>query len=141
MNGFLEKNKDLKATYKNNINVGEVQVITTGACNYVNQIIQTFQLNKAANPLIATGKTAAVKYSAVKSKAQALTVSNVLTVSKVRGAEPHMKSTGNAKIIIHKATGKVTVKKGLYKVIVRVTAFGNSNYKALYETATVTIKV
>ena len=44
-----------------------------------------------------------------------------------------------------KTTGKVTVKKklkkGTYKIKVKVTAAGNSNYKALTRTVTFKIKV
>ncbi len=55
------------------------------------------------------------------------------------------KSGGNKKITINKTTGKVTVKKklkkGTYKIKVKVTAAGNSNYKTLTRTVTFKLKV
>ena len=64
--------------------------------------------------------------------------------SKGQGAKTYVKKSGNKKITIAKKTGKVTVKKGLkkgtYKVKVKVKAAGNANYKAS-KVKTVTFKV
>ena len=72
-------------------------------------------------------------------------VSKVLTVSKKQGKVTYIKDSGNSKITINKKTGKVTVKKGLkkgtFKVKVKVKAAGNVNYKALTKPATFTVKV
>ena len=57
----------------------------------------------------------------------------------------YTKSGGNKSITINKKTGKVTIKKNLkkgkYKVKIKVTAAGNSQYKAGSKTVIVTIKV
>ena len=61
-----------------------------------------------------------------------------------QGKMTYTKASGNKKIVINKTTGKVTVKKGLkkgtYKVKVKVKAAGNTNYKAS-AVKTVTFKV
>lgn len=102
-------------------------------------------IRKAANPLAIKSKAATVKYSAVKKKAQTMDVTKVITfIKKGQGATTYTKAGGNKKITINKTTGKVTVKKGLkkgaYQVKVKVTAGGNTNYKASAEKV-VTIKV
>ena len=105
----------------------------------------TFTINKAANPLAIKAKTATVKFSKVKKKAQTLKVSKVIkVVKKGQGAVTYVKKSGDKKITINKKTGKVTVKKGLkkgtYKVKVNVKAKGNANYKAS-KWKTVTFKI
>ena len=99
---------------------------------------------KYTNPMKVSGKTATVKYSAVKKKNQTVKQSKAFSVSKAQGKVTYKKSSGNSKITVSSA-GKITVKKGLkkgtYKVKVKVTAAGNSSYKKLTKTVTVTIKV
>ena len=98
-----------------------------------------------ANPMTVTGKTAIVKYTAVKKKAQTLKRYKVLTVKNNKGTTTYTKKTGNRKILVNRTTGKVTVKKGikrgLYKVTVSIRAAGNANYKALTKKATFRIRV
>lgn len=107
-------------------------------------------INKAANPLTIKAKTATVKGS-TKGKNGKLKKTKTLAVSKViaftkkgQGKLTYTKASGNKKITINKTTGKVTVKKGLkkgtYKVKVKVKAAGNTNYKAS-AVKTVTFKV
>ena len=74
-----------------------------------------------------------------------LAVSKVLTVSKAQGTVTCKKVSGNGKITVNAKTGKVTVKKGLkrgtYKVKVKVTAKGNANWKSGSKTVTFKVKV
>ena len=92
-------------------------------------------------------KTAKVKFSKLKKKSQKLAVSKVIKLTnKGQGAITYTKASGNKKITINKKTGKVTIKKGLkkgtYKVKVKVKAAGTANYKASpAKTVTFTIKV
>ena len=97
-------------------------------------------INKAANPLKIKAKTATVKGS-TKGKKGTLKKTKTLAATKViaftnkgQGSKTYVKKSGNKKITIAKKTGKVTVKKGLkkgtYKVKVKVKAAGNANYKA-----------
>lgn len=102
------------------------------------------------NPLKVTPKTAAVKYSALKKKAQTLTRSKVLTVKNAKGTVTYKlvsvtKSKFKKYFKVSSSTGKVTIKKGLkkgtYKVKVKVTAAGNDSYSKLTKTVTFTVKV
>ena len=65
--------------------------------------------------------------------------------NKGQGTRTYKKLSGNKKITINKKTGKVTVKKGLkkgtYKVKIRVRAAGNATYKAGARTVTIKIKI
>ena len=100
-----------------------------------------------ANTMKVSGKTAKVKYSKLKKKSQTLAVSKVIKFSKKgQGTKAYKKVKGNKKITINKKNGKVTVKKGLkkgtYKVKVKVKAAGNATYGAsAWKTVTITIKV
>ena len=90
------------------------------------------------------GKTVKVKYSKVKKKAQKLSVAKVITFkNKGQGTLTYKMTSRNKKITVNKKTGAVTVKKGLkkgtYKVKVKVTAAGNNNY--LPKTTGVTVKI
>ena len=128
-------------------NAGTYTVTVTGIGDYTGTAKATFTINKAANPLTVKAKTATVKFSAVKKKAQTLAVSKVVTFSKKgQGTLTYAKASGNKKITIDKKTGKVTVgkglKKGTYKVKVKIKAKGNANYKvSAFKTITFKIKI
>ena len=103
-------------------------------------------LAKKANLLKIKAKTAIVKYSKLKKKNQTLAVGKVISfMKKGQGKMTYAKVSGNKKIIINMKTGKVTVKKklkkGTYKVKVKVKAAGNSKYKPVTKTVTFKIKV
>ena len=101
-----------------------------------------WKINKAANPLKIKGKTAKVKYTKIKKKAQILAVTKVIKfdrngqgkmsykISSVKKKSKEFKG----KITINKNTGNVKVNKGLkkgtYIVKAKVRAEGNANYKA-----------
>ncbi|WP_406533692.1 hypothetical protein [Methanobrevibacter sp.] len=116
-------------------NVGTYTVIVTGIGAYKGTTKATFKINKAANPLKVKAKTAKVKLSKLEKKAQKLKVTKVVKFTKKgQGTLTYKKVKGNKKITINKKTGKVTVakglKKGTYKVKVKIKAKGNANYKA-----------
>ena len=104
-------------------------------------------VNKAANPLKVKAKTVKVKFSKLKKKSQKLKVGKVVKFTKKgQGTLTYKKVKGNKKITINKKTGKVTIKKslkkGTYKVKMKIKAKGNSNYKAsAFKTITFKIKV
>jgi len=104
----------------------------------------TVTVNKAENTLSATGKTVNLKFSKLKKKNQTVKVSKAVTVKNAKGTVTYKKAKGNKKITISKK-GKITVKKGLkkgtYKIKIKVTAAGNGSYKPATKTVTVTIKV
>jgi hypothetical protein len=100
---------------------------------------------KKANTLTVKGKTATVKYNVLKKKGKTLKRSSVLTVKNAKGTVTYKKLSGKAKIKIIKKNGNVTVgkglKKGLYKVKVKVSASGNAQYKSGSKTVIFKIKV
>lgn len=128
-------------------NAGTYVITVTGTGDYNGTVKATFKINKASNTLKVSAKTVTLKFSKLKKKAQTLAVSKVVKfVKKGQGTLTYVKVTGNKKISINKKNGKVTVKKGLkkgtYKVKVKVKAAGNANYKAsAYKTVTFVIKI
>ncbi|MBQ7739622.1 MAG: glycoside hydrolase family 43 protein [Eubacterium sp.] len=99
---------------------------------------------KKANTLIAKGKTATVNYKKLKKKNQSIALKKAVDVSRAQGSVSFKKTGGNKKITVA-STGKITVKKklkkGTYKIKIKVTATGNKYYKPLSKTVTVKIKV
>ena len=148
----LIRDIDYTLAYINNTNTGTAIVIITGIGDYYGTVIKTFTINKSANPLTMKPKTASVKYSKLKKKAQTLAVSKVIKFTKdakdkktyTLSSAKKGKKSFKKYFKIDKSTDKVTVKKGLkkgtYKVKVKVKAKGNSNYKAS-AVKTVTFKV
>ena len=142
-------------TYSKNTNAGTatVKVMLKGEY-YEGSKTLTFRITQAANPLSVKPKTATVKYSKLKKKAQTLAASKVITFSK-KASDKKTYTLVSAKkgskeftkyFKINKTTGKVTLKKGLkkgtYKVKATVKAAGNANYKAsAAKTVTFKIKV
>ena len=116
-------------------NAGTYTVTITGKNDYKGTRKLSYKIVKAANPLKVKGLTATVKYSKVKKKAQIIAVSKVLSFAgKGAGKMTYRKVGGTNKITVDKKSGKITVKKGLkkgtYKIKVKIKAGGNSNYKA-----------
>lgn len=96
---------------------------------------------KRTNPITVKTKTISLKkgYKTKKyAKAKAFTVKNA------KGTVVFKKASGNGKITVA-SSGTVTVKKGLkkgtYKVKVKVTAKGNTTYNSKSKTVTLTVKV
>jgi|GEM_PF-6094401 len=142
----LKAGTDYTVAYSNNTNVGTAKVTITGTGKYAGTKTVTFKIVKAANPIKLTAKTATVKYAALSKKNQVVKQTAVCTVSGAQGKLSYNKVKGNKKITINKKTGKVTVKKGLkrgtYKVKMKVKAAGNANYKAsAWKTVTFKIKI
>ncbi len=105
-------------------------------------VTSEFTVKGKVNPLAVKGRTATVKSSKLKKTAQKLAVSKVITFTREAG-DKKTYSLSSAKkgsrsfkkyFRISRTTGKVTVKKGLkkgtYKVRVKVSASGNDEYEA-----------
>ncbi len=134
-------------------NVDTYGVTIDGKGNYGGSFWGVYQINKASNPMKLKGKTAKVKRSKVRKKAQKVKRSKVVTVSKAKGKKTYKlvsakkgKKSFKKKFKINAKTGNVTVKKGLkkgtYKVKIKVKAAGNANYKAsAWKKVTFRIKV
>ena len=121
--------------------------IKTYKCTVCGAVVKTetiAKLQKKENTLVAKGETKTLKYSTLKKKKVTVARKNAITVSKAKGKVTYKKVSGNGKIIVNSA-GKFTVKKGLkkgtYRIKVKVTATGNTQYNAVAKTVTVTIKV
>ena len=142
-------------SYSNNIKVGTAKVtIKAKGDRHKGTITKTFKIVKAANPLKVKGKTSTINYAALQKKTQTLAVTKVIQFTKqLKDKKTYLLSSAkrNGKSYkkyfkINETTGRVAVKKGLkkgtYKITVKVKAAGNSNYKASgYKTVTFTIKV
>ena len=130
-------------SYANNTKIGTAKVtIKAKGEKYKGTITKTFKIVKAANTLKVKGKTAKIKYKKLKKKAQTLSVKKVLSftdsgqgsITYTLSSAKKGSKTFKKYFKINKTNGKVKVKKGLkkgtYKVKVKVKAAGNSNYKA-----------
>ncbi len=105
----------------------------------------TTQQTKKKQPMTVKTAKKTVKRSKVKSKKQV--ISGAILVKKNQGKVSYkkVKKGSSSALTINKKTGKITVKKGTkkgtYKIKVKVTAAGNSNYKSGSKTVTVKIQV
>lgn len=128
-------------------NAGSYTLTVTGKGNYTGSSKAVYKINKASNKLKVKGKTAKIEYSRLRKKKQALAVKKLVTVTKKgQGKLTYTKKAGNKKITVNKKTGKTTVEKGLkkgtYKVKVKIKAAGNKNFKpSAAKTVTFVIKV
>ena len=158
----LVQGEDYTVAYSKNkaagTNTAKVTVRGTGV--FSGKLTGTFTIAKAANPLTVKAKTVTVTGKVNKKgklkKKTVLEASSLYKVSKAKGTVSYTlgvvkrngkKVTGAQlkKIVVNAKTGKITLKKGLkkgtYKVRVKVKAAGANNYKAGTVKATVTIKV
>lgn len=137
--------------YSNNTNVGTAKVVITLKGNWFEGTkTLNFSIVKAASPLKASPKAVTIKYKKLKKKAQTVKLANALKVTGKHGTVTYTKVSVNKKkfakkFVVNKKTGKITVKKGVkkgtYKLKVKVAATATKNYKAGSKTATITIKV
>lgn len=101
---------------------------------------------KKANTMTVKAKSKTIKVSlkTLKKKNVTIAAKKAFTVKKTVGKVTYKKVSGNKKIIISKAE-KIMVKKGLkkgnYKIKVKVTAAGNKSYKTKSKTVALTIAV
>ena len=134
-------------SYANNTKIGTAKVtITAKGDKYKGTITTTFKIVKAANTLKIKGKTVTIKYKKLKKKAKKVGVTKAIKfTNKGQGTKTYAKASGNKKITINKKTGKVTVKKGLkkgtYKVKVKVTAKGNATHKKATKAVTFKVRI
>jgi len=91
-----------------------------------------------------SAKKITLKASVVRKKTQAISRSKAFKVSKAAGKVTFKKTKGNKKITVA-SNGKITVKKGLkkgtYRIRVKVKAAGDGNHKAGSKTVTVRIRI
>mgnify|MGYP002626131174 CR=1 FL=1 len=139
------KENKIAATYTKTGSYDSVVYCSVCGAQISRKTVVVAKLPKVKNTLTAKGKTVTVKFAKLKKKNQTVARKNAITVSKAQGTVTYVKASGNKKITVNKKTGKITVKKGLkkgtYKVKIKVTAAGTTKYKKATKTITVTIKV
>ena len=149
----LTEGKDYRVTYANNIEAGTATVVISGMGNYAGAKTATFEILQASNNYVVKGKTTKVKYRKLRKKTQLISRSKVLAITNAKGTLRYSLVTvkrGKSKkykkyFKINAVNGIVTVKKklrkGKYKVTVRVSDSGDSNYKGGSKSVTFTVKV
>ena len=101
---------------------------------------------KKTNPIVVKGKTVSLKRSVLKKKSRTIKRSSAIKITKGKKTYKLASVSKSKKYFkVSKKTGKITVKKGLkkgtYKLKIKVRAAGDYSYKARTRTASVTIKV
>ena len=105
---------------------------------------------KKTNTLYVKGKTVTVKRSILKKRAKTIKRTAAIKVTKAKGKVTYKLASVSANkykkyFRVNTKTGKITVRKGLkkgkYKLRIKVRAAGDFSYKARTRTATVIIKV
>ena len=134
--------------YSNNKNAGKATVkITFKGSFYSGTKTINFTINKAKNKLTVKGKKYKIKQKKLKKKSKKIKLSKVMKcILNGQGNMNFVKVSGSKKIKINTSTGKITVKKkikkGTYKVKIKVMARGDANHEASeWETVTIKIKV
>lgn len=122
---------------------GKYYAVFTGKGMYQGSYKAAFMIGKP-NTMKVEGKTVTVKASKLKKKNQTVKAKKAVTVKKAVGKVTYAKASGNKKITVA-PNGKITIQKGLkrgkYKVKIKVTAAGNSKYLPLTKKITVTVVV
>ena len=141
-NSILTEGRDYDVSYADNVNAGTALVTITGKGNFKGSVTATFKITKASIKI--SGKTISLKAKTVKKKNKSYSASKAFSVTKNKGTVTYKKTKGNNKITVS-GKGKVTVKKGLkkgtYKIKVKVSAAGDANHKKAAKTVTVTVRV
>ena len=106
--------------------------------------------NKPANTLKVKGKIVKLSAKKLKKKSQTIARKKAVSVTGARGVVTYSKVSVSKKkyakkFTLNRKTGKITVKKGVkkgtYKLAIKVKAAGDEKYKPASKTATVTIRV
>lgn len=140
---------DYQVTFANNVESGSNATVTvTGIGSYVGSVSNTFQIGQA--PQVISAKNAKKTLNASKSTKKLAKNKgiNFKKLAKVSAKTPvkykKANKVGGKKIVVNAKTGKVTVKKGLkkgtYKVKIKLTAGENASYEAAAP-KTVTFKI
>ena len=139
---------------KNPTNAGIYTLTVIGTGKYTGIANATYKITKATNTLNVKGRKATIKYKQLKKKNRKLKVSKVILFKKKgQGKKTYRiisakKGKKNFKryFKINQKTGTMTLvkklKKGIYKVKIKVRAAGSINYKpSAWKIVTIKIKV
>ena len=131
---------------------GKATIAVQGTGDYTGSYEISVRIKKS-NPMTLSGRTATVSYSRLSKKAQTIKRAKAIKVSKAKGKVSYklVSATKGGKSFkkkfrIDKKTGKITVKKGLkkgtYKLRVKVKAAGDADHDAsAWKTVTVKVRV
>ena len=138
------------------VNAGSYNVIVALRGNYAGGKVVSFTIDKAPNPLRAKGKSAAVSAKELAKKARSFKVARVIKFKKAGMGKKRYalssvrkgKKSYKKYFKVNAKTGKVTIKKntkmrkGVYRVKIKVKAMGKANYKtSAWKTVTFRVKV
>lgn len=105
---------------------------------------------KKDNPVRVKAKTVTVKYNKLKKKKQVILRKKAVVLSKAKGKVTYKLAAVNKKkfkkyFAVNAKNGNITIrkglKKGIYKLTIKVRAAGNTSYKAATKTLKCTIRV
>ncbi len=133
-------------------NAGTYTVGVTLKGSYSGSASTAFTIAKAENTLTAKGRTVKLKASKLSKKAQQVKLKKAVKIGAADGTPTYKLSSAKRGkksfkryFKVSRKTGKITVKKGLkrgtYKVRVKVTAPGDANHLPKSKTVTIKIKV
>ncbi len=140
---YVEADGTVKA-----LGVGSTQILVTDAGGATETCMVT--VSKGTNPLSVKGRTVKLKAKKLKKTKQIVKATKALKIRKAEGKLTYeLAGVGKPKFRkyfhVNKETGDITVRKGLkkgsFKVKIRVRASGNENYKARSKIAECRVKV
>ena len=138
----LKNGVDYTVVYSNNTKIGKAKARVQFQGAYGGAKGLYYKITKKTNTMKVKVAKKTVKFNTVKKKSVKVAP---ITVKKAVGTKSFKKLSGNKKITVNKKNGKFTVKKGIkkgtYKIKVKVSAKGNSTYKPASKTVTVKIVV
>ena len=142
-NGATVPSSCYTVTYEDNRMPGTASVQIEFKDQYSGTKVLHFTIEKLANNFVCKGWSGTVKVSGVKKAAKTIARKKAIIIKKGVGKVTYTKVSGDKKIKINKGTGDITVKKGLkkgtYKLVVKVRSAGDAYHKA--KTVTVTVKI
>ena len=136
---------DYTVAYSNNINRGIAALRVAYTNSFLGTDVIYYSIAKAPQNMTVFTKEITVKYSKLSKKQQTIKMDKVFNINNIHGNLSFRKVAGNPKIKIGSKNGTLIVKKGIkrgpYKVRVRVNAEGNRNFKPAHKTVVVRIVI
>jgi hypothetical protein len=140
----LSSGTDYEITYANNTNAGTALAVITGKGKYTGSRIVSFTIHKGPQSFTVSTKIPAVKASKVAAKKRNINTAKTFRIENAHGVISYKKISGSNKLSIG-AGGRITIKKGMkkgtYKMKVKVTAAGNENHEEGSKVVTVRVRV
>ncbi|MBR3326985.1 MAG: hypothetical protein IKG22_06640 [Atopobiaceae bacterium] len=141
----LVKDRDYIVSYGVNKNVGSGIVTVTGKGLYSGQITVRFTIAKAPNTITKVTRSKTLNASKLKKRKQTFRISAITKDNASKSFKRVTVSKKAAKYVSVNSQGKVSVsrglKKGTYKLRVKITAGATSNYKKTITTRTIKLVV